>query len=55
MLENDEDMGSEIVTCTKINPLEKIVLSNASFVQTFVYPKQVHQGTRKQNINNTLP
>ena len=36
-------------------PIEKIVRSNASFVQKFVYPKQVYQGSRKQNINSTLP
>ena len=36
-------------------PLEKIVLLNESFVQKFVYPKQVYQGTGKQNMNNTVP
>ena len=55
MFENDEDMKSDIVTCIKNLPSRKIVRSNASFVQKFVYPKQVYQGTRKQNINSTVP
>ena len=44
---NDEDMESEIVTCIKSLPSSKIALSNASFVQNFVYPKQVYQGARR--------
>ena len=52
MFENDEDMESEIVSCFKNLPF---VLSNASFVAKFVYPKQVFQGTRKPNINSILP
>ena len=55
MFENDEDMESEIVPVSKISRLEKIVHSNASFVKKLVYPKQVYQGKRKQNINITLP
>ena len=46
MFENDEDMESEIVPVSKISCLEKIVHSNASFVQKLVYPKQVYQGKR---------
>ena len=44
---NDEDMESEITTCIKSLPSSKIALSNASFVQNFVYPKQVYQGARR--------
>ena len=55
MFENDENMESVIVSCIKIYLFEKIVLSNASFVRKFVYPKQVYQGTRKPNINSILP
>ena len=55
MFENDEDMESGIVTCIKNLPSRKTVRPNSSFGQTFVYPKHVYQGTRKQNINSTVP
>ena len=44
IFENDEDMESEIVKCIKHLPLEKIVRSNASFVQKFVYPTSLSAG-----------
>ena len=50
MFENNKDMESEIVLCIKNYHLEKIVCSNASFVQKPICPKKAYQGTRKQNI-----
>ena len=45
--ENDEDIESDIVTCFKNLLPGKIAPSSTSFVQTFVYTKQIYQGTRK--------
>ena len=49
MFENDKDMESDNL-CPNLPSRE-----NCSFkCQTFVYPKQIYQGTRKQNTNSTL-
>ena len=47
MFENDEDMESEIVTCIKNLPSREICSFKCDFVQIFVYPRQVSEGTRK--------
>ena len=54
MFENDEDMESETVTFIKNLPSTENCSFKSSFVQKVVYPKQVSQGIRKQNINSTL-
>ena len=55
MLENDENMASERVTCIKNLPCRENCLLSASFIQKVVYSKHVYQGTRKQNIYSALP
>ena len=55
MFEYDEDMESEIVTCIKNLPFRENWSFKCEFCQKFVYPKQVYQGTGKQNISSTVP